>query len=581
MELNSITAQKTSANVVTIALSTDGKGNAAEAFAALMRSAGFRFSADTGLATIESQLARVRETHPDAEPTRSKADIERPRQDDRQTDRTDDSDEPAAAEKPRNENDKAAKTDDGVDSEIDAATATAAVATDGVAETVEVQFEILVQLPTGETAQIAVVDVDTLLAAASQDPAFAKALQDAFNAALIDLQDQSGALGASTGDDLSNALLATAAGLTDADASAADDESVLTGIFRDMVNALRPLTNGAAATQAQNAAAQGTAANQTIAETADADAGLEVRSSEATRQAAQIAQTLDGGAKVKINVIVDGRLAASMPLSANPFNHFVGYNPAAVQGESLANGQTGTGDGAARADQTNVANTGALQTALQGQSSAANTNTPTTGSVRFDGGPATKALEMPAQSSPQNSGGQSSGNTFAGLMSQNASSASNTQAPAQAAPQTQQQVIEQIKVHITRAAKAGLDRVTIHLKPAELGRIEIKLEMFQDGRVKATIAADNPSTLDMLQKDARGLERTLQDAGLRASADDLEFNLRGDDSERLSADGDDTRGSQDGGESSSAANGGEEAEDQMTFDYEGAARQRGGVDTYV
>ena len=43
--------------------------------------------------------------------------------------------------------------------------------------------------------------------------------------------------------------------------------------------------------------------------------------------------------------------------------------------------------------------------------------------------------------------------------------------------------------------------------------------------------ADRPETLDMLQRDARVLERALNDAGLRADSGGLSFNLRSDGSD--------------------------------------------------
>jgi flagellar hook-length control protein FliK len=145
---------------------------------------------------------------------------------------------------------------------------------------------------------------------------------------------------------------------------------------------------------------------------------------------------------------------------------------------------------------------------------------------------------------------------------------------------TPEQVIEQIKVNITRAAKAGLDRVTIQLRPEELGRIEIKLEMAKDGTVKAHIAAENPATLELLKSEARGMERALQDAGLRADADDLEFSLRGQDSERLDENAERNARRQGGDHAGEAAPGAENDNDPA-YDYARAARMRGGVDTYA
>src|SRR3546814_11737514 len=64
------------------------------------------------------------------------------------------------------------------------------------------------------------------------------------------------------------------------------------------------------------------------------------------------------------------------------------------------------------------------------------------------------------------------------------------------------------------------------LHPAELGRIEVKLENASDGTLRAVISAERPETLDLLQRDARGLERALQDAGVQTDSGSLRFNLR-------------------------------------------------------
>jgi hypothetical protein len=84
---------------------------------------------------------------------------------------------------------------------------------------------------------------------------------------------------------------------------------------------------------------------------------------------------------------------------------------------------------------------------------------------------------------------------------------------------------EQVAVHIHRAVSEGLDRINIQLRPASLGHIGVRLELNHDGRVTAVIAVDRPETLDLLQRDARGLERALEQAGLRTDSGSLSFNL--------------------------------------------------------
>lgn len=103
--------------------------------------------------------------------------------------------------------------------------------------------------------------------------------------------------------------------------------------------------------------------------------------------------------------------------------------------------------------------------------------------------------------------------------------AAQPQAPAQLPRLT---AMEQIAINIQKAIAAGKDQVTIRLRPEELGRIDVRLDVGADGQVTAQVRADKPETLELLQRDARGLERALQDAGLRTDSGALSFGLRGE-----------------------------------------------------
>lgn len=89
-------------------------------------------------------------------------------------------------------------------------------------------------------------------------------------------------------------------------------------------------------------------------------------------------------------------------------------------------------------------------------------------------------------------------------------------------------VPDQVAVHIKKNVAAEVDQFTINLHPAELGRIDIKLDIGADGRVSAMVAVEKAQTLELLQRDSRGLERALQDAGLQTDSNSLNFSLRGD-----------------------------------------------------
>jgi len=87
-------------------------------------------------------------------------------------------------------------------------------------------------------------------------------------------------------------------------------------------------------------------------------------------------------------------------------------------------------------------------------------------------------------------------------------------------------VVDQVVIHLNRGVKEGQSHVTVQLQPGDLGKITVKLDFDAEGKVQGTVTADNPKTLEMLQKDSRSLERALQDAGLRADPGSLQFNLR-------------------------------------------------------
>jgi len=121
--------------------------------------------------------------------------------------------------------------------------------------------------------------------------------------------------------------------------------------------------------------------------------------------------------------------------------------------------------------------------------------------------------------------------------------AQTPQAPRQA---EQQEVVDQIKVQIAKQAKDGNDTIKIQLKPLDLGRIEIKLEVGHGGQVQATVTADNKDTLAMLQKDSSGLTKALNDAGLKTDSGSLSFNLRSEQQQQQQA-GDNSGGQSRGG----------------------------------
>ncbi|MDD3288575.1 MAG: flagellar hook-length control protein FliK [Alphaproteobacteria bacterium] len=88
--------------------------------------------------------------------------------------------------------------------------------------------------------------------------------------------------------------------------------------------------------------------------------------------------------------------------------------------------------------------------------------------------------------------------------------------------------VEQVSLYLHRQVKAGNDNITLQLRPAELGRIEIKLQIADDNHVQGFVIVDNKATLEMLSQDSGSLQRALQNAGLQADAGCMQFSLRED-----------------------------------------------------
>lgn len=83
-----------------------------------------------------------------------------------------------------------------------------------------------------------------------------------------------------------------------------------------------------------------------------------------------------------------------------------------------------------------------------------------------------------------------------------------------------------IALQMAKNLQKGSSSFEIRLDPAEMGRIDVRMEVRQDGHITAHMTVDRPETLDLLQRDSRALQQALNDAGLQADADSLNFSLR-------------------------------------------------------
>lgn len=90
------------------------------------------------------------------------------------------------------------------------------------------------------------------------------------------------------------------------------------------------------------------------------------------------------------------------------------------------------------------------------------------------------------------------------------------------------EVVEQVKVNITKSAVKGIDKIDISLKPEDLGHIEVKMQIGKDGKLQAHIISSRPDTMDALQKEMQSLEKAFNDAGFQTDEGSLSFSFRDD-----------------------------------------------------
>jgi hypothetical protein len=231
-------------------------------------------------------------------------------------------------------------------------------------------------------------------------------------------------------------------------------------------------------------------------------------------QAAADAPTQTAGAVLEALGLLDPALQADADAAGQEF--------APGQGQNGQGSDSGRGIATAAAQ---VAGNGALENVQNAGNAAA---------ARPFAAALAAQLEASEPKAATNAG-QSEAQPVAGMTGANASQAAQKATPATPAqpasrplPVPPQHIIDQVNVQIDKQLKDGNDTIKISLKPLELGKIEIKLEVGADGRVTAQVTADRPETLAILQKDSKGLEKALSDAGLKAEETSLSFNLRGE-----------------------------------------------------
>ena len=166
------------------------------------------------------------------------------------------------------------------------------------------------------------------------------------------------------------------------------------------------------------------------------------------------------------------------------------------QGQAQAQAQTARNDAALR-EQTTTGQDFAKQLAGDAADAAKKTDTSTDQLVQYASQGADRAQPSPARILPT----------------------AYTQ-------QMQRLDVPQIAVMIARQASNGVNRFQIRLDPPEMGRIDVRLDLDKSGALHARLTVERPETLDLLQRDARALERALGQSGLDNAKTNLEFSLK-------------------------------------------------------
>ena len=83
-----------------------------------------------------------------------------------------------------------------------------------------------------------------------------------------------------------------------------------------------------------------------------------------------------------------------------------------------------------------------------------------------------------------------------------------------------------LALQIAVTAQSGNSRFEIRLDPAELGRIDVRIDVDRHGQLTSHLTVEKPETLAMLRQDAPQLQRALDNAGFKTGEAGLQFSLR-------------------------------------------------------
>lgn len=139
-----------------------------------------------------------------------------------------------------------------------------------------------------------------------------------------------------------------------------------------------------------------------------------------------------------------------------------------------------------------------------------------------------------------------------------------------------------VPVEIGLKSLAGVNRFEMRLDPPELGRVDVRVEINEDGGVRARLLVDRADTLALLQRDAPQLRHALEQAGLKPDEGSVDVMLR-DPSGQSFAEGRDGRGGSERGQPEPSRAGPVKAPEQNPFVRPAPTPSRGrdGIDRTV
>jgi flagellar hook-length control protein FliK len=301
----------------------------------------------------------------------------------------------------------------------------------------------------------------------------------------------------------------------------------------------------AASTQAKIAADAAIAATASAAGTAPAVAAASTAAAAASAKSAVQAPASDAvvpPVKQAATQTTDSALTAAIAATAPvPPKTTLLKGPVAAEAKPAASGAaataSGTSDSTATSTPAAPAQNGvAPQPAATGKQQAGNDLIPAKADASESASPASAAAVTGHDHSPAAATAHNLANAAdTGVQPPNTIQPPLPSAAAPAAPLASLNVtaagnapvpLSGVALEIAASARSGKSRFEIRLDPADLGRIDVRIDVDRNGQVTSHLTVEKPETLSMLRQDAPQLQRALDDAGFKTGDGGLQFSLR-------------------------------------------------------